>query len=111
MTTFGLISIKEDSDLACEECGELHTHEFRSHDDLINAVQVAAAEVDRGVLHRLNIKDLSDSAEQALESVFAAGALPDTLEYRFQCAVCGDCFELNAYTYHGTGAWTRVGDK
>ena len=97
--------------MPCEECGELQTHEFRSPDDLINAVQVAAAEVDRGVLRRLNVKDLSDSAEQALDSVFAARALPDTLEYRFECTVCGDCFELHADTHHGTGSWTRLSDK
>jgi hypothetical protein len=91
----------------CEECGELNTHEFRSADDLVHAVQVAAAEVDRGALRRIQMEDLTASEQEALASVFASDALPGALRYRFQCTVCGDRFELLADMEEGTGRWTR----
>lgn len=93
--------------MTCEECRELQTHEFRSPDDLLHALQVAAAEVDRGVLSRVHLTDLSVSEHEALESAFAANAMPDTVRYRFKCAVCGDHFELFADTARGSGGWTR----
>lgn len=93
--------------MTCEECRELQTHVFRSPDDLLHALQVAAAEVDRGVLVRINREDLTDFEQQALDSVFASEALPDTVRYRFKCTVCGDLFELSAETYRGAGGWTR----
>jgi hypothetical protein len=70
---------------------------------------VAAAEVDRGVLIRVNREELTDVEREAMESVFASEALPDNVRYRFKCSVCGDLFELHAETYRGEGGWTRGG--
>ena len=91
----------------CEECGDLQTHEFRSPADLLHAVQVAAAEVDRGALCRVHAGDLTLREREALESAFATSAFPDMVRYRFKCTVCGDHFELFADTRNGTGGWTR----
>src|SRR5512141_315604 len=94
--------------MTCEECRDLETHVFRSVDDMVNAVQVAAAEVDRGVLERIHVEDLRPAEEEAMSSVFSANALPGTVRYRFKCTVCGDRFELYADTTEGTGGWTRA---
>jgi hypothetical protein len=93
--------------VACEECRDLETHEFRSPEDLLHAVQVAAAEVDRGALCRVQSEELSASAQEAMESIFATRALPGWVRYRFRCTVCGDTFELHADTTEGKGGWTR----
>jgi hypothetical protein len=92
---------------ACAECGDLGSHEFRSGDDLLHAVQVAAAEVDRGALRRVESAALTPSEEEALASALASDALPGALRYRFECTVCGDRFELVADTSSGAGRWTR----
>ncbi len=94
--------------MACDECRELNTHAFRDQADLIHALQVAALEVDRGALEQVRAVDRAIPEDEALRSAISAGALPDTLVYRFKCAVCGDAFELNADTYHGGGGWTRI---
>lgn len=94
-------------DVACEECRELHTHQFRSSSDLINALQVAAAEVDRGALERIQVTDRSIPEHAAIRSAMSSGALPDVVLYRFKCTVCGDTFELSSDTQHGGGGWTR----
>jgi hypothetical protein len=94
-------------DLPCVECAELRTHEFRSSDDLLHALQLAALEVDRGVLSRVLVEDLSGPEQEALDSAFATRAIPGALRYRFKCTVCGDRFELIADTEQGTGGWTR----
>jgi hypothetical protein len=94
-------------DLTCEECGELNTHEFRSPDDLLHALQVAAFEMDRGALKRIEAEDLSGAEQEALDSAFATSAVPGSVRYRFECAVCGDRFELLADMEEGTGGWTR----
>ncbi len=93
--------------MACEECRDLETHEFRSPDDLLHALRVAAAEVDRGALRHLRAGDLTLPEQEAMSSILDAHVLPDTVEYRFQCAVCGDRFTLHADTTHGGGGWTR----
>lgn len=93
--------------MACDECRELHTHRFRSPSDLVNALQVAAGEVDRGVLERVDASDATIPEQMAIRSALAAGALPDVVAYRFRCTVCGDRFELSADTRHGGGGWTR----
>lgn len=92
---------------ACEECRDLGSHEFRSSDDLLHAVQVAAAEVDRGALRRVESGKLTDAEHEALASAFASDALPDALRYRFECTVCGDRFELVADVASGAGHWNR----
>ena len=97
----------EGIEMTCEECRDLQTHTFRSPADLLHALQVAAAEVDRGVLIRVNRDELTDVERDALESVLVSEALPDNVRYRFKCSVCGDLFELNAETYGGRGGWTR----
>ena len=94
--------------MACDECRDLNTHAFRSQADLIHALQVAAAEVDRGALEHVRSVDHAIPEEEALRSAISAGALPDSVLYRFKCAVCGDRFELNADTGHGGGGWTRI---
>ena len=93
--------------MTCEECRELQTHTFRSPADLLHALQVAATEVDRGALIRINREELTDVERESLESVFASEAVPNNVRYRFQCSVCGDLFELYAETYRGMGGWTR----
>ncbi len=95
--------------MPCDECRELTTHAFRSMDDLVHAVRLAAEETDRGVLSRVPGEPLSQAALQALDSSLASGALPNTVRYRFRCNVCGDTFTLHADTRSGEGGWTRNG--
>jgi len=93
--------------MPCEECRELSTHEFRSTGDLVNALRVAAEEMDRGVLRR--IEDRGEGAPElaALRSALASGALPAAVQYSFRCEVCGDRFTLSADLAKGAGRWTR----
>ena len=93
--------------MSCEECRELSTHVFRSIDDLVHAVRLAAEETDRGVLARVAAEPLPASAQEALDSSLASGALPNTLRYRFRCTVCGDHFTLQGDVRTGEGGWTR----
>jgi hypothetical protein len=93
--------------MACNECRELTTHKFRSQADLVHALQVAAVEVDRGALVRVQATERSIPEQVAIRSAISAGALPDAVLYRFKCAVCGDAFELTADTAQGTGGWSR----
>jgi len=94
--------------MTCEECKDLSTHAFRSGDDLVYAVQVAATELDRGVLRRVNRADLSVAEQEALYSAVESGGRPGTLLYQFECTTCGDRFELAGDPEEGTGSWTRV---
>jgi len=93
--------------VTCEECRSLNTHDFRSPDDLLHALQVAAAEVDRGVLSRIQANELGVEEQRAMDSIFRSSALPDMVRYRFRCTVCGDRFELRADTARGKGGWMR----
>ena len=97
--------------MSCEECAELTTHTFRSANDLLHAVRLAAEEVDRGVLSRVNAPPLRDSEQEALHSSLTSGALPGTVSYRFRCEICGDEFTLHADTSTGEGGWTREGHE
>jgi hypothetical protein len=92
--------------MACDECRELNTHVFRSPDDMLHALQLAAAEVDRGALKRAEVADLTTQEQRALDSAFESTSLPDMVRYRFECTVCGDRFELTADTASGKGGWT-----
>jgi hypothetical protein len=96
--------------MPCEECRELRTHRFNSRTDLVNALQVAAGEVDRGVLAPVLVAD-SIPVQMAIGSALQSGALPDGVLYRFKCTVCGDRFELAADTYHGNGEWRRNDER
>ena len=93
--------------MPCEECRELTTHVFRSPDDLLHAVRLAAEEVDRGVLTRVSARNLAAPEQEALDSSLTSGALPNSVRYRFRCEVCGDEFTLLADTETGHGGWTR----
>ena len=93
--------------MPCDECRELHTHRFGSRTDLVNALQVAAGEIDRGVLEPLPAGDRTHPEEVAIRSALQAGALPDVVLYRFRCTICGDRFELSADTAQGNGEWRR----
>lgn len=97
--------------MACEECRALSTHTFRTMDDLVHAVRLAAEETDRGVLARIAAEPLPQSAQEALDSSLESGALPNTLRYRFRCEVCGDTFSLHADTRTGEGGWAREGEE
>ena len=98
--------------MTCEECRDLATHTFRSPDDLIHALRLAAEEMNRGVLGRVGETVSTGTAEgEALESVLATGALPGMLHYRFRCEVCGDHFSLTADMSQGLGGWTREGKE
>ena len=97
--------------MPCDECRDLTTHAFRTPDDLIHALRVAAEEMSRGVLARVGAQAPPGTAErEALDSALASGALPGKLRYRFRCEVCGDTFSLEGDTAQGTGAWTREGE-
>lgn len=101
--------------MPCEECHDLNTHRFRSSADLVNALQVAAGEVDRGVLATVTTGkdravDRSVAEEEALRSLAEAGALPGDVAYHFRCNICGDGFELLADVSAGTGEWKRNGE-
>lgn len=97
--------------MPCEECRELATHAFRSPDDLIHALRLAAEEANRGVLAPVEEKQSQGVAEQeALYSALESGALPGTIRYRFRCTTCGDRFALDADMRAGTGSWTRAAE-
>jgi hypothetical protein len=97
--------------MPCDECRELHTHRLGSRTDLMNALQVAAGEVDRGVLEPVSVGDRTIPEQVAIGSALQAGALPDVVLYRFRCTICGDDFELAADTYHGNGEWRRNDER
>jgi hypothetical protein len=96
--------------MTCEECGNLQTHGFRGPEDLVHAVQTAAQESDRGVLRRVEWRDLAAHERVALDSAFESGHVPGIIRYRFECTSCGDTFELVADTSSGEGSWRR-GDE
>ena len=94
--------------MACEECASLAAHEFRSADDLINALRVAAEEANRGVLEPVGAGREHGVAEQeALYSALEAGGMPGAVRYRFRCRLCGDGFTLEADMRSGAGSWIR----
>jgi hypothetical protein len=97
--------------MACDECRALSTHAFRTADDLVHAVRLAAEETDRGVLSRIAEPELTQAAREALDSSLASGVLPNTIRYRFRCEMCGDTFTLHADTRSGEGGWTRDGES
>jgi hypothetical protein len=97
--------------MPCEECRELHTHRFGSRTDLVNALRLAAEEVDRGVLAPVVVADRTIPEQMAIGSALRAGALPDVVLYRFKCTVCADSFELAADTAHGNGEWRRNDER
>lgn len=97
--------------MPCDECRELHTHRFRSRTDLLNALQVAAGEVDRGLLEPVPVVDRTIPEQVAIGSALRVGVLPDAVLYRFKCIVCGDQFELTADTCHGNGEWRRNDER
>jgi hypothetical protein len=92
--------------VSCNECRELTSHVFRSPDDLIHALRLAAEECERGVLARVDERR-GEAAQEALESSLRAGALPGTVAYRFACRVCADRFLLEADVERGAGRWMR----
>lgn len=94
--------------MSCEECRALQSHEFRSADDLVHAVQTAAGEVDRGVLRRVRIEERTHRVSEALDAALAASAVPGQFRYWFECTVCGDGFELIGDTAGETGHWSRL---
>jgi hypothetical protein len=97
--------------VACEECRALIAHEFRSADDLINALRVAAEEAGRGVLEPLGEGASPGTAErEALHSALDSGALPRSVRYRFRCTTCQETFALEADVHAGTGRWLRGKD-
>ena len=93
--------------MPCNECRELSTHVFRTEDDLIEALRVAAQETDRGVLERVATTTREPAEEEALASALEHGAMPALIEYRFRCQLCGDGFTLVGNTRDGSGGWTR----
>jgi hypothetical protein len=93
--------------MPCIECAELSSHAFRSPDDLIHALRVAAEEANRGVLSPIEEKAPGAAEQEALYSALESGALPGSVRYRFKCVTCGDRFTLAADMRGGTGSWTR----
>jgi hypothetical protein len=97
--------------MPCEECRDLQTHRFSSQTDIVNALRVAAEEVDRGVLAPVAAADRTVPELMAIGSALQAGALPDVLLYRFKCTLCADDFELTADTSRGEGEWRRNDER
>ena len=97
--------------MACEECRDLSTHTFRSADDFIHALRLAAEEMNRGVLCRVGGANLSRTSEEALHSALGSGAMPEVVHYRFRCELCGDHFSLTGDTAEGQGGWTREEER
>jgi hypothetical protein len=94
--------------MACDECRDLGSHEFRSPDDLIHALRGAAEEANRGVLAPIEEKPSPGAAEEeALYSALESGAMPRSLRYRFRCTTCGDRFTLSGDAVSGSGSWVR----
>jgi hypothetical protein len=93
--------------MTCEECVTLESHAFRGPDDLVHAVQTAAQETDRGVLKRVQWRELASREQAALDSAFDSGNVPSIIRYRFECTSCGDRFELVGNTENGEGTWRR----
>ena len=94
--------------MPCIECSELSTHAFRSPDDLIHALRLAAEEANRGVLAPIEERASPGAAEQeAIYSALESGAMPGAVKYRFRCTTCGDRFTVAADMREGTGSWTR----
>ena len=93
--------------MTCEECRDLQSHQFRSPTDFVHAFQVAAAEMERGVLRRVTGEERTVAEQAAVYSALAADALPQAMRYRFECTQCGDRFELWGNTGTGEGGWTR----
>ena len=96
--------------MPCDECRELKTHAFRSGDDLVHAVQTAAAEIERGVLRRVLPKEYTVREREAIDSAGYAGEVPGRIDYAFECTVCGDAFALVGDTATGEGSWIRNGE-
>ena len=93
--------------MACEECRGLAAQEFRSPDDLIQVLRVAAEEANRGVLEPVGERTKGVAEEEALYSALESGAMPGAVRYRFRCTTCGDLFTLSADMRSGEGSWTR----
>jgi hypothetical protein len=71
-------------------------------------LRVAAEEVNRGVLARIDGGAPVGSAErEALDSALETGAMPASVRYAFRCEICGDRFSLEADMGTGAGRWTR----
>lgn len=92
--------------MACDECRALTAHEFRGADDMVHAFQVAAAELERGVLRRLDREPQTVAERDAVYSALESG-LPGYARYRFECTTCGERFELWANVPEGRGGWAR----
>ena len=96
--------------MACDECRDLNTHAFRSAEDLVHAAQTAAAEIERGVLRRVQSKEYTMREREAIESARYAGEVPARIDYSFECSVCGDAFTLVGNAATGEGSWIRNGE-
>ena len=96
--------------MACDECRDLTTHAFRSVEDLVHAVQTAAAEIERGALRRVQPGEYTVREREAIESAAYAGEVPGRIDYSFACTVCGDTFTLMGDTGSGEGSWSRNGE-
>jgi hypothetical protein len=97
--------------MSCEECRELKTHRFRDETDLVNAIRLAAEEVDRGVLAPVVTRVRTLNEDVAIDSALQAGAVPDAVLYRFKCNLCGDQFALTGDTDKGSGEWIRNDER
>ena len=97
--------------MACEECRDLKTHAFRSSEDLVHAVQTAAAEIERGVLRRVQPKEYTVREREAIDSAAEAGEIPGRIDYSFECTICGDAFTLVGDTASGEGSWIRNDER
>jgi len=93
--------------MPCVECQGLESHAFRSPDDLVHALRVAAEEMDRGVLEPEGGEQAGLAEMAAVRSALLAGELPRSVRYSFRCAVCGDRFALVASSSDGSGEWRR----
>jgi hypothetical protein len=91
----------------CEELNQMVTIERPS--DLENVLRVIRGNLADGTLASIAPERSSMTAMQPIEHVAPAGPWPDLLHYVFACTACGQRFQLDAETYHGSGgSWRPV---
>lgn len=94
--------------MACEKCADLCVeYEIRSPGDLGQAFAVVRDNIADGTIREVSG---SESYLVTAKALAEGGPWPgDLLSYQFACRSCGEMFNLNVETYHGSGgAWRQA---
>ena len=98
------------SDMACEKCADLCLeYEIHTSGDLRKAFAVVRDNLADHTIQQVSGSDvLSD-----IKSIEEGGGWPDDyLSCRFKCTNCGELFNLDAETYHGSGGqWVQTSNS